>query len=338
MKKCSIVLASLLLGGSTGCSDIPSTNPVLQRRSQAIKDGRPATADRLFGTVAVLDNDGVQECSGVLISPTTVVTAAHCVVLQDGATGQIAAELGPANLQVLAGALDVRDATPEQLFRIRKVIRHPRFPVPGTFNAGDLDRAEDIALLLLETPVQTVPVVPLLPPEALDVLLHPGTPVVIAGYGARDERGRFSGTLYFAETPFQQRNATEFSAGAPGSPDSCSGDSGGPALLMIDGVPHLLGLSARALHSPSGADCGDGGIYTLVPAYHRWLEENSGSAEGVEQDPGGCAVSGPGRPSDGQGLALVGVWMVSTFVAFWRRPGRQNTQGRARDHCGVRAG
>lgn len=326
MKKCRLALACVTLAGGAGCLDVPFEEPVADR-SQAIKNGIPASAADLFGTVAVLDNDGVQYCSGALVSPTCVVTAAHCVVLQDDATGQIVAKLGPANLQIVAGALDVANAPPEQIFHVRKVVLHQGFPVPGTISAVTLARAEDIALLLLETPVRTMPSIPLVSPEQLDVLLHEGRPVVIAGYGARDEHGQSSGTLYFGETPFQQRSATEFSAGAPGSPDGCGGDSGGPASLIIGGEPHLLGISARALRSPSGPECGEGGIYTLVPTYGAWLEENAdGELAPIGGDlRGGCSVSGLWRASNSPSIALLGPLIASAFMAFCRRSHRQAT-------------
>lgn len=333
MRSRLVALACAALGGLGGCSDVLPGDPV-EEQSFAIKDGRPATPDALFGAVAVLDSDGVQECSGVLISPSCVVTAAHCVVLQDEVTGELLAELGPANLRVAAGALDVTDAPPEQTFRIRKVVRHQGFPAPGTIGARELARAEDIALLLLETPVQTMPPVPLVPPEALDDLLDEGAPVVIAGYGARGEPGEPSGALYVGETPFQKRNATEFSAGAPGSPDSCPGDSGGPACLMIAGEPHLLGISVRALGSPAGADCGDGGIYTLAPAYGRWIAENADGEAPVTGDgeapaaglegapPGGCAVGRTGRSMDHQRGVGANVALMAGAIAMLVRRSR----------------
>lgn len=319
MRKRFIVLACLVAGGDAECSDIAIEDPVASQ-SQAIKDGNPATGANLFGAVAVLDSDGAQGCSGVLVSPTCVVTAAHCVVLQDGLTGEIVAELGPANLQVLAGALEVANSTAEQIFRVRKVLRHHRFPGPGALNSGHIERAEDIALLLLEDPVRTMPPVPLIPLEALNVLLDEGPSVVIAGYGAQDELGQFAGSLHFAETPFLERGTTEFSAGGPGSPDTCSGDSGGPALLVIAGEPHLIGVSVRALRSPDGPACGEGGIYTLVPVYRSWLEE---SAEGElpvtgAVSPNGCSIVGSRWPSGGAGGALFGAWMASFLAASWR--------------------
>ncbi|XXY54377.1 trypsin-like serine protease [Sorangium sp. So ce269] len=325
-----IALACAALGGIAGCSHVMPGDPV-EEQSLAIKNGRPATPDALFGAVAVLDSEGVQECSGVLISPSCVVTAAHCVVLQDEVTGALIAELGPANLRVAAGALDAADASPEQTFRVRKVVRHQDFPAPGTSGARKLARAEDIALLLLETPVTTMTPVPLVPPEELDDLLDEGVPVVIAGYGARGEPGQPSGALYVGETPFQQRSATEFSAGAPGSPDSCSGDSGGPACLMIAGEPHLLGISVRALGPPGGPDCGDGGIYTLVPAYGRWIEESADGevpvtgegatpAASFDGNPsGGCTVGRTGRPLDRRGIGAAAASMASAIVTFLRR-------------------
>ena len=320
MRKRPIILVCAALAGGAGCGDYLPEGP-LAEHSQAIKDGDPATAAGAFGAVAILDNDGVQYCSGVLVSATCVVTAAHCVVLQDDATGEVIAELGPANMRVVAGALDATDVPVEQTYRIRKVVRHEGFPVPGTIGSVTLSRAEDIALLMLDTPVQTMSPVLRVSPDELDVLLHEGTPVVIAGYGARDENGQLSGSLYFGETPFQQRNETEFSAGAPGSPDGCAGDSGGPASILQGGEPHLLGISVRAIRSPGGPDCGEGGIYTLVPAYRSWLEENADGELPITGDEarGGCSVSGLRRASGGPRMGLLGALMVIAFRIIRRR-------------------
>jgi Trypsin len=310
----------MALAAGPGCEGVSPAGPAAQR-SFPIKNGAPAAITNLFGAVAVLDSDGVHYCSGALVSATCVVTAAHCVVLQDDATGEVVAELGPANMRVAAGVLEAASVPSEHALRIRKVVRHPGFGALGAAGPAGLARADDIALLLLEEPVQTMPPVPLAAPDELDALLYEGAPLVIAGYGARDEYGRASGTLFFGETPFQQRNATEFSAGTPGAPDGCVGDSGGPATLLVGGEPRLVGLGVRALRSPGGPECGEGGVYTLVTAYRSWLEESADGELPVAADDvsHGCSVSGPARGSNRLGIARLGALVAGALIALWRR-------------------
>ena len=63
----------------------------------------------------------------------------------------------------------------------------------------------------------------------------------------------------------------------PKTLDTCNGDSGGPAYLNLSdgsqrGIFKVAGLTSRAANS-STVNCGDGGIYTLIPAYLPWLYE-----------------------------------------------------------------
>lgn len=325
MKTWRIALASATFVLGAGCADVPPADPVTER-SLTIIGGRPAVSPEPLGAVAVLDSDGTQYCTGALVSATCVVTAAHCVVLQDEATGDIVAELGPANMRVVAGSLSAANVPSEQVFRVRKVVRHQGFQAPRGASAANLDRANDIALLLLEAPVRTMTPVPLVSPEKLDVLVREGSPVTIAGYGARDAYGRASGTLYFGETPFRRRNATEFSAGTYGSPDGCVGDSGGPASISVGGEPHLLGIGIRALRSPGGPECGEGGIYTLIPAYQSWLEQNAGGEFGPVGDDmrSGCSFGRLRRGSGNPSNALLDVLIASVFAALRRRRRERN--------------
>jgi endonuclease G, mitochondrial len=54
----------------------------------------------------------------------------------------------------------------------------------------------------------------------------------------------------------------EFVAGGGGH-DSCNGDSGGPAYILVGGVRKVAGLTSRATEGVTNP-CGEGGIYTRV--------------------------------------------------------------------------
>jgi endonuclease G len=63
----------------------------------------------------------------------------------------------------------------------------------------------------------------------------------------------------------------EFVAGGEGY-DSCNGDSGGPAYIIVDGQRKVAGLTSRGIKS-TFRPCGDGGIYTRPDAHKDFLDQ-----------------------------------------------------------------
>src|ERR1700722_15740530 len=79
--------------------------------SQAIIGGSVDTADT--AVVAVMDPSSSTLCSGTLVAPSVVLTAAHCVYLVD-----------PSALQVLVGT----DSTnPDQTIAVNRVVVYPTY-------------------------------------------------------------------------------------------------------------------------------------------------------------------------------------------------------------------
>jgi hypothetical protein len=305
--RASILLAPLLASlASAGCS-APAPDPLGEGASPILR-GRAATLDEVYGTVALMSSaDGEEWCTGTLIAPTVVVSAAHCVVDEESPGGTT--DLSPSEFFVVAGALDAYAPAPEQRYDVRALARHPGFP--GYDDPSDPDglgREDDISVLLLAAPVVGVSPVPVLPMAEVDTWLVPGDPVVIAGYGDRDLAGDQYGQLYLGETPYVRRNDAELLAGDKDSPDTCLGDSGGPAYVDAGGHLALVGATSRA-GAASVEECGEGGIYTLVPAYEEWLVANAqgeytpgaaggGGAGGSDDEAGGGGEGGDGDPSD----------------------------------------
>ncbi len=237
----------------------------------AITEGHAASPSE-YPAVALMRPDSAGEmyvyCGGTLLSSTHVLTAAHCSV--DSSDHLRATD----NLRVVYGYANAEAAPEDDRVRVKALLPHPGYDsrLMGKDPDGGipLHETNDIAIWELATPLPMSAIVSILSPSQVSTSLTPGRPVIIVGYGQTDGWGSpfFRPVLTQASTPYQRSSTTEFFAGGPGLPDTCSGDSGGPAYLRRpDGVLTVVGLTSRGK-----APCDTGGAYTLVPAYASWIQ------------------------------------------------------------------
>lgn len=194
-------------------------------------------------------------CSGTLIAPRLVLTAAHC------------ARAG-CSRQVLIGE-DVSNPAARKYF-VTEVVVHPEYG-SGPFN--------DLALLILSEPVVGVAPREIAQGDAPERAKF----VRLVGYGATDSNGKLGyGVRRTVDVPVATPDAaygadpaTEFVAGAPfTNMDTCPGDSGGPAYVEIDGEWLLAGVTSRATKGGVRI-CGDGGVYERAGAFTDWIRSVS---------------------------------------------------------------
>jgi secreted trypsin-like serine protease len=176
-----------------------------------------------------------------------LLTAAHCVLTEGGAP------LANPTFRIFRGN-DFNDANVEDWITIDPSNVHPH---PGFKGA-----AHDIAVLVLDQPEDVRPLaVTLRPLTNADV----GASVRLVGYGATvassgDDDG--FGVKRTLTTKIGGLEDGFVKVGGPGQ-TACGGDSGGPALMTIDGVETLIGVDSFSDAQP---DCSAEEFYQRVDA------------------------------------------------------------------------
>jgi hypothetical protein len=226
-------------------------------------------------SVVSIENSLGELCSGALIAPDLVLTAAHCVT-------------DPAAYRVVA----VNRAFKAQRVRVAALAVHP------TFVTGTTPRTQpgvDLAILRLERPLgsEFLPLDPSLA-KAIDI----GDEVTIAGFGVLAEKRKGTArtlrqTTLVSLGPIEvanrvlivvdrQRLAETSGAGA------CRGDSGGPILASAEDSYILYGIiswSSGAMRSREPSACG--GLTAVTP-----LVEHLGWIRGAVRNLDGMSVEG----------------------------------------------
>ncbi|WP_255215945.1 trypsin-like serine protease [Pseudenhygromyxa sp. WMMC2535] len=187
-------------------------------------------------------------CTGTLVHPNIVVTAAHCA---ESTTGRpVTVHFG------------------EEEGGGERSVSGTCYSNPGwTGSVGPTD----YGYCLLGESVDDIQIVP--PAVGCETdALSAGREVQIVGFGLSNNGG--SGTKREVTTTINGISQ-QASVGGDGL-DSCSGDSGGPVFIKLssdfggDDTWRVFGITS------GGGECGTGGIYALMHVAIPWVEEHSG--------------------------------------------------------------
>lgn len=245
--------------------------------AQAIVGGNDASPGE-YPFVAHVVIDGLFSCTGTLVTPTKVVTAAHCGSLVAGGIVNVPIGQPGQLIDVTIGSLQTPEpASPGSERRTgTKVDVHPEWLGLGSVSG-------DVAVVTLDAPSSKPPVK--VAGTGEESIWSPGTLATIAGYGVTQEGGDQPALLQEAQVPivtddvaaaaypdtFETR--TQLGAGFPqGGVDTCQGDSGGPLLApaSTDGPWRLVGDTS---YGEGCARKNRPGIYGRLgaPAMREWL-------------------------------------------------------------------
>jgi hypothetical protein len=280
----------------------------------------------------------------VLIAPSVVVTAAHCVEVcgyetcerDDGETFRCYVcepeSLPASSLFVAAGLRTLDDVWTAEVRAVRELVVHEGYASSDQWSVdsgvceqrgeneficekpGLATDLHDIALLRLEAPVTAMKPARLV--QGSDGLV--GEIGTAQGYGLRAPREyeglldqpQYASLLNETSTPIEQVTDQEIltSEGTNRS-GTCHGDSGGPLYVQRGNELSVAGFFSRFRLDAEQPYCGAGSIYTSAPGHIDWIYEKAPEAI---PGGGGCSASSDAQASNR--IWLTGLFVLLLFV------------------------
>lgn len=256
----------LLFGAAVAAS--LAAAPLVATPSGAVTNGNVDNAAHPYvGALTALNNGArVLACTGTLVTPTVLVTAAHCTTQVQQITGGHTVDVSfDPNIMSTAATCQLANCTvaPTGPLYTGTMITDPDFVYSSGQSYSTSVDSHDIAVVVFSN---AVPVTPAQLPTAglLDQLSASGslasTPVTDVGYGwtnvvdksSADWTGSFDGQRRYANGGFQSLTTSDIKVSenpALGYGGACSHDSGGPAIINNTVVAELSSLQGNQCDS-----------------------------------------------------------------------------------------
>lgn len=265
--------------------------------------------------IVIQNESETVSCSGAMIGPTTVLTAAHCVD---------PTELGfvPTPSEIVVTSARTLFSDPQSAYvGVTSFTENPEFDI------SNLESGHDEAILQLSaTPAGTVPLAVLQPDDVgpfgqqFDAL--------VAGYGETvPDNYNSAGLLYQTAVPDAVYGSPVITATTDPS-YTCNGDSGGPLIVNLDGVaigadptPSNGSWAIIGLTSYGYSDCQSDDGFTNAMNDYAFIAANDSYISGGPFNTVAPAVSA--APFVGSPLTCnAGGWQAGTaFTYQWLRTG-----------------